>query len=63
MRVDDEASLVEGASWLRPDVAVVDLGQAPKGCLDWLRAVRHVCPGPKAIVLGVHTSRSFASPL
>jgi DNA-binding NarL/FixJ family response regulator len=52
--VADEASLLEGASRLRPDVAVVDLSLARDSGLDWLRAVRRRCPGLKVVVLSVH---------
>jgi DNA-binding NarL/FixJ family response regulator len=52
--VADEASLLEGASRLRPDVAVVDLSLAQDGGLGWLRAVHQCCPALKVIVLSVH---------
>jgi DNA-binding NarL/FixJ family response regulator len=52
--VADEASLLEGASRLRPDMAVVDLSLAQDGGLDWLRAVHQRCPALKVIVLSVH---------
>jgi len=56
--VADEASLLEGASRLRPDVAVVDLSLARQSGLDWLRAVRERCPGLKVVVLSVHDEES-----
>jgi DNA-binding NarL/FixJ family response regulator len=56
--VADEASLLEGASRLQPDVAVVDLSLAPDGGLDWLRAVRKRCPELKVIVLSIHDEQS-----
>jgi DNA-binding NarL/FixJ family response regulator len=56
--VADEASLLEGASRLRPDVAVVDLSLAQDGGLGWLRAVHQRCPALKVIVLSVHDEES-----
>jgi two-component system secretion response regulator SsrB len=56
--VADEVSLLEGASRLRPDVAVVDLSLAQSSGLDWLRALRERCPGLKVIVLSVHDEQS-----
>jgi len=56
--VADEASLLEGASRLQPDVAIVDLSLARDSCLDWLRAVRRRCPDLKLIVLSVHDEDS-----
>ena len=52
--VADEASLLEGASRLQPDVAVVDLSLAEDSGLGWLRAVKQRCPHVKVIVLSVH---------
>jgi DNA-binding NarL/FixJ family response regulator len=56
--VADEASLLDGAKRLRPDVAVVDLSLARDGDLDWLRAVHQCCPALKVIVLSVHDEQS-----
>jgi DNA-binding NarL/FixJ family response regulator len=56
--VADEASLLEGASRLQPDVAVVDLSLAQHSGLGWLRALRERCPEIKVIVLSVHDERS-----
>jgi DNA-binding NarL/FixJ family response regulator len=56
--VADEASLLEGAGRLQPDVAVVDLSLARDSGLDWLRAIRERCPGLKVIVLSVHDEQS-----
>jgi DNA-binding NarL/FixJ family response regulator len=56
--VADEASLLEGAVRLRPDMAVVDLSLARDGGLGWLRAVRQRCPDLKVIVLSVHDEQS-----
>jgi DNA-binding NarL/FixJ family response regulator len=52
--VADEASLIEGAGRLRPDVAVVDLSLARDSGLGWLRELRRRCPDLKVIVLSVH---------
>ena len=52
--VADETSLLDGASRLKPDVAVVDLSLAKDRSLGWLRALRSRCPGLKVIVLSVH---------
>jgi DNA-binding NarL/FixJ family response regulator len=56
--VADEASLLEAAHRLRPDVAVVDLSLARQSGLDWLRALRQRCPDLKVIVLSVHDEDS-----
>jgi two-component system secretion response regulator SsrB len=56
--VADEASLLEGARRVQPDVAVVDLSLARHGDLDWLRAVRQRCLGMKVVVLSVHDEES-----
>jgi two-component system secretion response regulator SsrB len=56
--VADEASLLEGAARLQPDVAVVDLSLARDGGLDWLKALRQRCPAVKVIVLSVHDEPS-----
>jgi two-component system secretion response regulator SsrB len=56
--VADEASLLEGASRLRPDVAVVDLSLARNSGLGWLQALRHRCPDLKVIVLSVHDEQA-----
>jgi len=52
--VADEASLLEGAARLQPDVAVIDLSLAHDGGLDWLRAVKDCCPQVRMVVLSVH---------
>jgi two-component system secretion response regulator SsrB len=54
LMVADEASLIEGASRLQPDLAVVDLSLAHDSRLNWLQALRHDCPELKVIVLSVH---------
>ena len=56
--VADEASLVDAAGRLRPDVAVVDLSLARERGLGWLRTIRESCPELKIIALSVHDERS-----
>jgi DNA-binding NarL/FixJ family response regulator len=56
--VADEASLLEGAGRLRPDMAVVDLSLARDRGLGWLRALRQRCPELKVIVLSVHDEQA-----
>ncbi len=56
--VADEASLLEGAIRLRPEVAVVDLSLSQNGSLGWLQALRLRCPELKVIVLSVHDEQS-----
>jgi len=52
--VADEASLLDGAGRLQPDVAIVDLSLGRERSLDWLRALRAQCPGLGVIALSVH---------
>jgi len=59
--VADEASLLEAAARLRPEVAIVDLSLARDSGLGWLRALRQRCPDLKVIVLSVHDERSVRS--
>ncbi|MBK5105374.1 MAG: response regulator transcription factor [Burkholderiales bacterium] len=56
--VADEASLLEGAGRLQPDVAVVDLSLARDSGLGWLTALKKRCPELKVIVLSVHDEQS-----
>jgi DNA-binding NarL/FixJ family response regulator len=56
--VADETSLLEAASRLQPDMAVIDLSLAGRGGLGWLRAVRERCPELKIVVLSVHDEQS-----
>ena len=56
--VADELSLAEGASRLRPEVAVVDLSLVKDGGLGWLQELRQRCPSVKVIVLSVHDEQS-----
>ena len=59
--VADQASLLEGAARLRPEVAIVDLSLARDSGLGWLRALRRRCPDLKVIVLSVHDEESVRS--
>ncbi len=56
--VADEASLIEGAGRLQPDMAVVDLSLARGNQLNWLQVLRENCPDLKVIVLSVHDEQS-----
>jgi two-component system secretion response regulator SsrB len=56
--VADEASLIDGADRIQPDVAVVDLSLAGGAGLGWLPALRQRCPELKVIVLSVHDEQS-----
>ncbi len=59
--VADEASLLEGAVRLQPEVAVVNLSLARDSGLGWLRALRQRCPDLKVIVLSVHDEQCVRS--
>ena len=52
--VADEASLLETAERLTPDLAVIDLSLARSGGLGWVRELRRRCPALKVIVLSIH---------
>ena len=56
--VADEASLIEAARRLLPDVAIVDLSLARDSGLNWLRALRQSSSDLKVIVLSVHDEQS-----
>jgi two-component system secretion response regulator SsrB len=56
--VADEASLIEGAGRLQPDMAIVDISLARDGNLNWLQALREHCPDLTVIVLSVHDEQS-----
>jgi len=56
--VADEASLLDAATRLRPEVAVVDLSLSQSGSLGWLQALRTRCPELKVVVLSVHDEQS-----
>ena len=56
--VADEASLLDGAARLQPEVAIVDLSLARDNGLGWLRELRQRCPDIKVIVLSVHDEQS-----
>ena len=57
--VADDASLLEAAVRLRPEIAIVDLSLARDNGLDWFRAVRQRCPDLKVIVLSVHDEQAI----
>ena len=59
--VADEASLLEGAARLRPEMAIVDLSLARDGGLGWLRELRQRCPDLKVIILSVHDEENVRS--
>ena len=59
--VADEASLLDGAARLQPEVAIVDLSLARDNGLGWLRELRQRCPDIKVIVLSVHDEQSVRS--
>jgi DNA-binding NarL/FixJ family response regulator len=52
--VADEASLIEAAGRLHPDVVVVDLSLARTTGLDWLSALRRRCPDTTIVAISVH---------
>ncbi len=56
--VADEASLLEGAVRLQPEVAIVDVSLARDSGLGWLQELRQRCPDLKVIVLSVHDEQS-----
>jgi two-component system secretion response regulator SsrB len=56
--VADEASLIDGAGRLHPDMAIVDLSLTPGHPLNWLQALRQSCPDLKVIVLSVHDEQA-----
>ncbi len=58
--VADEPSLIQGASRLAPDLAVVDLSLAREGGTEWLRRLHEGCPGLKIIVVSVHDEPAVA---
>jgi DNA-binding NarL/FixJ family response regulator len=59
--VADEASLLEAAARLQPDVAIVDLSLARDSGVGWLQGLRQRCPDLKVIVLSVHDEQSVRS--
>ena len=56
--VADQASLLEGAERIRPDVAIVDISLAQDSGLGWLRMLRKRCPDVKVMVVSVHDEQS-----
>jgi two-component system secretion response regulator SsrB len=59
--VADEASLLQAALRLQPEVAVVDLSIARDASVTWLRELRRRCPDIKLIALSVHDEESVRS--
>lgn len=56
--VADEASLLDGAERLRPDLVVVDLSLARRSGIGWLRELRGHSPDLKVIALSVYEEES-----
>lgn len=52
--VADEASLLESAERLRPEVAVVDLSLVRSASLRWLGQLRARCPDMRIVAVSVH---------
>lgn len=52
--VSDEASLMEAASRVLPEVVVVDLSLSRRSHLGWLREIKDRAPGTKVVAVGVH---------
>jgi DNA-binding NarL/FixJ family response regulator len=57
--VADEASLLDGAVRLQPQVAVADLALSRDSGVGWLRTLRQRCPELKVIVLSVHDEEAI----
>jgi DNA-binding NarL/FixJ family response regulator len=57
--VADEASLLDGAVRLQPQVAVADLALSRDSGVGWLRTLRQRCPDLKVIVLSVHDEEAI----
>jgi DNA-binding NarL/FixJ family response regulator len=58
LMVADEASLLEGAERIRPDLVIADLALARTGHLGWIRELRRRWPQVKLIVLSVYDEES-----
>jgi DNA-binding NarL/FixJ family response regulator len=56
--VADEASMMESAGRLQPEMAVVDVSLTRGSGLRWIRGLRQRCPALKLIVLSVHDEPS-----
>jgi two-component system secretion response regulator SsrB len=56
--VADEASLMESARRLQPDLAVVDLSLSRADNLNWLCRLRALCPELKLVLLSVYDEPS-----
>lgn len=52
--VADEASLLEAAARIKPNLVLADLGLGQGESFGWLRRLRAECPGLRVIVLSVH---------
>ena len=49
-----EASLLESAKGLRPEMAVVDLSLPLGGGILWIKRLHDLCPEMKVVLLSVH---------
>jgi DNA-binding NarL/FixJ family response regulator len=58
--VADRASLMEGASRLRPDLVVVDVSLAEGDLGDLLQSIRTRAPAAKILLLSVHDEGTVA---
>jgi DNA-binding NarL/FixJ family response regulator len=56
--VADEASLLESAARLQPEVAVVDLSLSRGAGFQWLSELHTHCPQTRVIVLSVHDEQN-----
>jgi two-component system secretion response regulator SsrB len=56
--VADEASMLESAGRLQPEMAVVDVSLTRGNSLHWIQGLRQRCPALKLIVLSVHDEPS-----
>jgi DNA-binding NarL/FixJ family response regulator len=56
--VADEASLLEAADRIHPEVSIVDISLSQGSGLGWLRELRRRCPEGKLVVLSVHDEQS-----
>ncbi len=56
--VADEASMLESAGRLQPELAVVDGSLTHGNGLRWIQGLRQSCPAMKLIVLSVHDESS-----
>lgn len=56
--VADEISLLESATRIQPEMAVVDVSLTRDGSLHWIQGLRKRCPDLRLIVLSVHDEPS-----